>query len=147
MLMFHQDSKGESGLALPPFRRVKDPAAKPASSRVTHCGAIGLRNPLAARDGQLGIVRVGLGETVQSGRSSTCSIIVSSPFLVFGVALSIMRRQNIRRSRFEGYRRLITAAGSTPPFRFKQRRCRRVGRSLERMRASLKAAMIRLNRE
>jgi methyl-accepting chemotaxis protein len=109
------------------------------------------RSPLL--DGQLGIVRVGLwAETVQNDVRSTLWPIVGLivACLVIGVGLSIMLADKMIRPILD----LKTIADDISRGRLDTSvsiqtndEVGELGRSLDRMRASLKAAMIRLNRE
>lgn len=153
---FIQDSKGEVlASSMQPFPvELKDAGGPTASSRVTRVRGKSVyetRSPLL--DGQLGIVRVGLwAETVQSDVRSTLLPIIGLivACLVVGIVLSIMLASKTIRPILDlkaiaddiSRGRLDT----TVPIQTNDE-VGELGRSLERMRASLKAAMIRLNRE
>jgi HAMP domain-containing protein len=153
---FIQDPKGEVlASSMQPFPvELKDAGGTAASSRVTRVRGKSVyetRSPLL--DGQLGIARVGLwAEAVQGDMRSTLLPIIGLIFacLLAGVFFSIMLAtktirpildlkaiaDDIRRGRLD------TAVSVQSNDEVGE-----LGRSLERMRASLKAAMIRLNRE
>jgi methyl-accepting chemotaxis protein len=133
---------------------LKDSAGTGAPSRVTRVRGNSVyetRSPLL--DGQLGIVRVGLwAETVQNDVRSTLWPIVGLivACLVIGVGLSIMLADKMIRPILD----LKTIADDISRGRLDTSvsiqtndEVGELGRSLDRMRASLKAAMIRLNRE
>ena len=153
---FIQDTKNEVIVSsLQPFpAELKDSAGTGASSRVTRVRGNSVyetRSPLL--DGQLGIVRVGLwAETVQNDVRSTLWPIVGLivACLVIGVGLSIMLADKMIRPILD----LKTIADDISRGRLDTSvsiqtndEVGELGRSLDRMRASLKAAMIRLNRE
>lgn len=153
---FIQDAKNEVVVSsLQPFpAELKDSAGTGAPSRVTRVRGNSVyetRSPLL--DGQLGIVRVGLwAETVQNDVRSTLWPIVGLivACLVIGVGLSIMLADKMIRPILD----LKTIADDISRGRLDTSvsiqtndEVGELGRSLDRMRASLKAAMIRLNRE
>jgi HAMP domain-containing protein len=151
-----QDPKGEvRASSMQPFPvELKDARGTAASSSVTRLRGKPVyetRSPLL--EGQLGVVRVGLwAETVRDDVRSTLLPIIGLIVgcLGLGVILSIMLASktirpildlkaiadDISRGRLD-----TTVAVQTND------EVGELGRSLERMRASLKAAMIRLNRE
>ncbi|HEX9788366.1 MAG TPA: HAMP domain-containing protein [Candidatus Binatia bacterium] len=153
---FIQDSKGEIlASSMNPFPiELKDAGGTGASSRVTRVRGKSVyetRSPLL--DGQLGIVRVGLwAETVQNDVRSTLWPIIGLivACLALGIGLSIMLASKTIRPILDlkaiaddiSRGRLDTAVSIQTNDEIGE-----LGRSLERMRASLKAAMIRLNRD
>lgn len=153
---FVQDPRGETlASSVQPFPvELKDAGGTSASSRTTRLRGKTVyetRTPLL--DGQLGLVRVGLwAETVQSDVRSTLLPIIGliAACLVLGVFLSIMLAAKTIRPILDlkavadeiSRGRLDTAVTIQTNDEVGE-----LGRSLERMRASLKAAMIRLNRE
>lgn len=153
---FVQDPRGEVlASSVQPFPvELKDAGGTAASSRTTRMrGKPVYETRVPLLDGQLGIVRVGLwAETVQSDVRSTLWPIIGliAACLVLGVFLSIMLAARTIRPILElkavaddiSRGRLDTAVTIQTNDEVGE-----LGRSLERMRASLKAAMIRLNRE
>jgi HAMP domain-containing protein len=153
---FIQDPKGDLlASSMQPFPvELKDAGGSAASSRVTRLRGkyvYETRSPLL--DGQLGLVRVGLwAETVQSDVRSTLLPIIGLIVLclVLGIALSIMLASKTIRPILDlkaiaddiSRGRLDTSVSIQSNDEVGE-----LGRSLERMRASLKAAMARLNRE
>jgi methyl-accepting chemotaxis protein len=153
---FIQDPRGEIlGSSVQPFPvELKDSGGTAASSRVTRVRGKSVyetRSPLL--DGQLGIARVGLwAETVQNDVRSTLLPIIGliAVCLALGVFLSIMLATKTIRPILDlkavaddiSRGRLDTAVSIQSNDEVGE-----LGRSLERMRASLKAAMTRLNRE
>ena len=153
---FIQDPRGEVlASSLQPFPvELKDAGGTAASSRVTRARGKSVyetRAPLL--DGQLGIVRVGLwAETVQNDMRSTLLPIIGliAACLALGVVLSIMLASKTIRPILDlkaiaddiSRGRLDTSVSIQTNDEVGE-----LGRSLERMRASLKAAMIRLNRD
>ena len=153
---FIQDSKGEIlASSMNPFPiELKDAGGTGASSRVTRVRGKSVyetRSPLL--DGQLGIVRVGLwADTVQNDVRSTLWPIIGLivACLALGIGLSIMLASKTIRPILDlkaiaddiSRGRLDTAVSIQTNDEIGE-----LGRSLERMRASLKAAMIRLNRD
>jgi HAMP domain-containing protein len=153
---FIQDPKGDVlASSMQPFPvELKDAGGPAASSRVTRVRGKSVyetRSPLL--DGQLGVVRVGLwAETVQSDVSSTLWPIIGliAACLALSVALSIMLASKMVRPILD----LKAIADDISRGRLDTKvliqsndEVGELGRSLERMRASLKAAMNRLNRE
>jgi HAMP domain-containing protein len=153
---FIQDPKGEVLVSsMQPFPvELKDAGGTTATSRVTRVRGRSVyetRSPLL--EGQLGVVRVGLwAETVQSDVRSTLLPIIGliAACLALGVVLSIMLASKTIRPILDlkaiaddiSRGRLDTTVSIQTNDEVGE-----LGRSLERMRASLKAAMIRLNRE
>ena len=153
---FVQDPRGEVlASSVQPFPvELKDAGGTTASSRTTRLRGKSVyetRAPLL--DGQLGLVRVGLwAETVQSDVRATLLPIIGliAACLGLGVFLSIMLSTKTIRPILDlkavaddiSRGRLDTAVTIQTNDEVGE-----LGRSLERMRASLKAAMIRLNRE
>ena len=153
---FIQDPKGDLlASSMQPFPvELRDAAGTSASSGVTRVRGKSVyetRSPLL--DGQLGMVRVGLwAEAVQSDMRSTLLPIIGLivACLVVGVALSIMLASKTIRPILD----LKAVADEISRGRLDtivpiqtNDEVGELGRSLERMRASLKAAMTRLNRE
>lgn len=153
---FIQDPKGDLlASSMQPFPvELKDAVGTSASSGVTRVRGKSVyetRSPLL--DGQLGMVRVGLwAEAVQSDMRSTLLPIIGLivACLVVGVALSIMLASKTIRPILD----LKAVADEISRGRLDtivpiqtNDEVGELGRSLERMRASLKAAMVRLNRE
>lgn len=153
---FIQDPKGDVlASSMQPFPvELKDAGGPAASSRVTRVRGKSVyetRSPLL--DGQLGVVRVGLwAETVQNDVSSTLWPIIGLivACLALSVALSIMLASKMVRPILD----LKAIADDISRGRLDTKvsiqsndEVGELGRSLERMRASLKAAMNRLNRE
>jgi HAMP domain-containing protein len=153
---FIQDRKGEVlASSMQPFpMELKDAGESTASSRITQLRGKSVyetRSPLL--EGQLGVVRVGLwAEIVQNDvRSALLPIIgLIVIALVIGVSLSILLASKAIRPILD----LKAIADDisrgrldTPVPVQSNDEVGELGRSLERMRASLKAAMIRLNRE
>ena len=153
---FIQDPKGEIlASSMQPFPvELKETAGSSLSNRVTRLRGNNVyetRSPLL--DGQLGVVRVGLwAETVQDDVRATLLPIIGLIVgcLVLGIALSIMLASKTIRPILDlkaiaddiSRGRLDTSVSIQSNDEVGE-----LGRSLERMRASLKAAMIRLNRE
>jgi HAMP domain-containing protein len=153
---FIQDPKGEVVVSsMQPFPvELKDVSGTSASSGVTRVRGKSVyetRSPLL--DGQLGIVRVGLwAETIQDDVRSTLLPIIGLIIgcLALGIVLSIMLASKMIRPILDlkaiaddiSRGRLDTSVSIQSNDEVGE-----LGRSLERMRASLKAAMIRLNRE
>jgi HAMP domain-containing protein len=153
---FIQDPRGEVlASSLQPFPvELKDDGGTAASARITRVRGKSVyetRSPLL--DGQLGIVRVGLwAETVQDNVRSTLLPIIGLivACLALGVILSIMLASKTIRPILDlkavaddiSRGRLDTTVSIQTNDEVGE-----LGRSLERMRASLKAAMTRLNRE
>lgn len=153
---FVQDPRGEVlASSMQPFpTELKDAGGTAASSRTTRVRGKAVyetRSPLL--DGQLGLVRVGLwAETVQSDVRSTLLPIIGliAVCLALGVFLSIMLATKTIRPILDlkavaddiSRGRLDTSVSIQSNDEVGE-----LGRSLERMRASLKAAMIRLNRD
>ena len=151
-----QDPKGEVLVSsMQPFPvELKDAGGTAVSSNVTRLRGklvYETRSPLL--EGQLGVVRVGLwAETVQEDVRSTLLPIIGLIVgcLVLGVVLSIMLASKTIRPILDlkaiaddiSRGRLDTTVSVQTNDEVGE-----IGRSLERMRASLKAAMIRLNRE
>jgi HAMP domain-containing protein len=133
---------------------LKDAGGPAAPSRVTRVRGKPVyetRSPLL--DGQLGVVRIGLwAETVQNDVSSTLWPIIGliAACLALSVALSVMLASKMVRPILDlkaiaddiSRGRLDTTVSIQSNDEVGE-----LGRSLERMRASLKAAMNRLNRE
>jgi len=153
---FVQDAKGEVLVSsLQPFpTELKDAGGASAASRMTRVrGKTVYETRATLLDGQLGVVRVGLwAETIQDDVRSTLLPIIGliAGCLVLGIALSIMLASKTIRPILDlkaiaddiSRGRLDTAVSIQSNDEVGE-----LGRSLERMRASLKAAMIRLNRE
>ena len=153
---FIQDPRGELlASSVQPFPvELKDAGGTAASLRTTRLRGKSVyetRSPLL--DGQLGIVRVGLwAETVESDVRSTLLPIIGliAACLAMGVFLSIMLATKTIRPILDlkavaddiSRGRLDTSVSIQTNDEVGE-----LGRSLERMRASLKAAMMRLNRE
>jgi HAMP domain-containing protein len=153
---FVQDPKGDVlASSMQPFPgELKDAGGPAAPSRVTRVRGKPVyetRSPLL--DGQLGMVRVGLwAETVQNDVSSTLWPIIGliAACLALSVALSVMLASKMVRPILDlkaiaddiSRGRLDTTVSIQSNDEVGE-----LGRSLERMRASLKAAMNRLNRE
>jgi HAMP domain-containing protein len=151
-----QDPKGEVLVSsMQPFPvELKDTNATVPASSVTRLRGKPVyetRSPLL--EGQLGVARVGLwAETVQDDVRSTLLPIIGLivACLVLGVILSIMLASKAIRPILDlkaiaddiSRGRLDTTVSIQTNDEVGE-----LGRSLERMRASLKAAMIRLNRE
>jgi len=151
-----QDPKGEMlASSMQPFPiELKDAGGSSTTSRVTRVRGKSVyetRSPLL--DGQLGTVRVGLWqETVQSDMRATLLPIIGLIIacLALGVGLSIMLASKTIRPILDlkaiadeiSRGRLDTTVSIQSNDEVGE-----LGRSLERMRASLKAAMTRLNRE
>lgn len=153
---FVQDSKGEVlASSLQPFpAEIKDAGNDAASNRVTKVRGKNVYETRAGvLDGQLGAVRVGLwAETVQDDMRATVLPIVGliAVCLALGIGLSIMLASRTIRPILDlkaiaddiSRGRLDTSVSIQTNDEVGE-----LGRSLERMRASLKAAMVRLNRE
>jgi HAMP domain-containing protein len=153
---FVQDPKGEILVSsMQPFPvELKDAGGTAGSSRTTRIRGKTVyetRSPLL--DGQLGVVRVGLwAETIQDDVRSTLLPIIGliAGCLVLSIGLSIMLASKMIRPILDlkaiaddiSRGRLDTSVSIQSNDEVGE-----LGRSLERMRASLKAAMIRLNRE
>ena len=150
-----QDPRGEIIVSsMQPFpTELKDGGGAAASrmTRVRGKSVYETRSPLL--DGQLGVVRVGLwAETIQDDMRSTLLPIIGLILgcLALGVFLSIMLASKTIRPILDlkaiaddiSRGRLDTSVSIQSNDEVGE-----LGRSLERMRASLKAAMIRLNRE
>jgi len=153
---FVQDPKGETlASSVQPFPiELKDPGGSSFSSRTTQLrGKTVFETRAPLLDGQLGVVRVGLwAETVQDDVRATLLPVVGLILvcLALGVVLSIMLASktiqpilNLKSIADDISRgRLDTSVSIQSNDEVGE-----LGRSLERMRASLKAAMIRLNRD
>jgi len=153
---FVQDPKGEILVSsMQPFPvELKDAGGTAGSSRTIRIRGKTVyetRSPLL--DGQLGVVRVGLwAETIQDDVRSTLLPIIGliAGCLVLSIGLSIMLASKMIRPILDlkaiaddiSRGRLDTSVTIQSNDEVGE-----LGRSLERMRASLKAAMIRLNRE
>lgn len=150
-----QDPKGDVlASSMQPFPVELKDAGPAASSRVTRVrGKPVYETRSAVLDGQLGTVRVGLwAETVRNDVSSTLWPIIGliAGCLALSVALSIMLASKMVRPILDlkaiaddiSRGRLDTMVSIQSNDEVGE-----LGRSLERMRASLKAAMNRLNRE
>jgi HAMP domain-containing protein len=151
-----QDGKGEIlASSIQPFpAELKDTSAPSASSLTTKLrGKTVYETRSPVLDGQLGVVRVGLwAETVQDDMRSTLLPIVGLIVvcLALGIALSVMLASKTIRPILDlkaiaddiSRGRLDTTVSIQTNDEVGE-----LGRSLERMRASLKAAMSRLNRE
>jgi HAMP domain-containing protein len=153
---FIQDPKGELlASSMQPFPvELKDAGGSAASSRVTRVRGKSVyetRSPLL--DGQLGLVRVGLwAETVQNDVRSTLLPIIG--LIVVCLALSIVLSIMLASKTIRPILDLKAIADDISRGRLdtsvaiqSNDEVGELGRSLERMRASLKAAMSRLNRE
>jgi HAMP domain-containing protein len=153
---FVQDAKGDVlASSIQPFpAELKETAgsAAPQSRTITLRGKSVYETRSLVLDGQLGVVRVGLwAEAVQEDMRTTLLPIVGLIFvcLVIGVGLSVMLASRAIRPILE----LKTVADEISRGRLdasvsitSDDEVGELGRSLERMRASLKAAMVRLNR-
>ena len=153
---FIQDPKGEIlASSMQPFPvELKDAGGSSDSSRVTKVRGKSVyetRSPLL--DGQLGVVRVGLwAETAQDDVRATLLPIIGLIVgcLALGILLSVMLASKTVRPILDlkaiaddiSRGRLDTSVTIQSNDEVGE-----LGRSLERMRASLKAAMSRLNRE
>jgi HAMP domain-containing protein len=153
---FVQDPRGEVlASSMQPFpgelKDVASPAASSSVTRVRGKSVYETRSPLL--DGQLGNVRVGIwAETVQNDVSSTLWPIIGliAACLAVSIALSIMLASKMIRPILDlksiaddiSRGRLDTTVSIQSNDEVGE-----LGRSLERMRASLKAAMNRLSRE
>jgi HAMP domain-containing protein len=151
-----QDPKGEVlASSMQPFpTELKDPGTTTTSSIVTRVRGRSVyetRSPVL--DGQLGVVRVGIwADAVREEVRATLIPIIGliAACLALGVLLSIMLASRTIRPILDlkavadeiSRGRLDTAVSIQSDDEVGE-----LGRSLERMRASLKAAMIRLNRE
>jgi len=154
---FVQDAKGEvlaSSIQPFPAELKETNAATTAASRTTTLrGKTVFETRSPVLDGQLGVVRVGLwAEAVQDDMRTTLLPIVGLIFvcLALGVGLSIMLASRTIKPILE----LKTIADEISRGRLdatvsiqSDDEVGELGRSLERMRASLKAAMVRLNRD
>lgn len=153
---FVQDAKGEVlASSVQPFPgELKEAAGSAAPSGTTALRGkpvFETRSPVL--DGQLGVVRVGLwADVVQDDMRTTLLPIIGLIFvcLVIGVGLSVMLATRAIKPILE----LKTIADEISRGRLdasvsiqSEDEVGELGRSLERMRASLKAAMVRLNRE
>jgi len=153
---FVQDPKGEIlGSSVRPFpTELKDSGAAVAMSRLTSLRGKEVYETRAAMlDGQLGSARVGLwAETVQEDMRSTLLPIIGliGASIALSIALSVMLASKTIRPILDlkaiaddiSRGRLDTSVPIQSNDEIGE-----LGRSLERMRASLRAAMIRLNRE
>ncbi len=153
---FVQDAKGEVlASSLQPFpAEIKDSANDTTPNRVTTVrGKTVHETRVGILEGQLGAVRVGLwAETVQDDMRATVLPIVGLivACLLLGIALSIMLASRTIRPILDlkaiaddiSRGRLDTSVSIQTNDEVGE-----LGRSLARMRASLKAAMVRLNRE
>jgi HAMP domain-containing protein len=153
---FVQDSKGEIlGSSARPFpTELKDSGSAVALSRLTTVrGKEVYETRSAMLDGQLGSARVGLwAETVQDDMRSALLPIISliGACVALSIALSVMLAGKTIRPILDlkaiaddiSRGRLDTSVPIQSNDEIGE-----LGRSLERMRASLRAAMIRLNRE
>ncbi len=153
---FVQDAKGEIlASSLQPFpAELKENSATSQGSRMTKIhGKTVYETHAGVLDGQLGSVRVGIwAESVQDDMRSTLIPIVGLILgcLALSVGLSVMLASKTTRPILElkaiadeiSRGRLDTAVSIQSNDEVGE-----LGRSLERMRASLRAAMIRLNRE
>jgi HAMP domain-containing protein len=153
---FIQDPKGEIlGSSMNPFpAELKDAGGTVASTRLTHVrGKTVYETRAPVLDGQLGVVRVGLwAQTVNDDVRWTLLPIVGLivACLVLGIILSIVLASKTIRPILDlkaiaddisrGHLDTSVSIQSNDEVG-------ELGRSLERMRASLKAAMTRLNRE
>jgi HAMP domain-containing protein len=151
-----QDSKGEIlASSIQPFPpELKDTGSDSSVSRTTKVrGKTVYETRASVLDGQLGTVRVGLwAETVQEDMRATVLPIVGLivACLALGIGLSIMLASKTIRPILDlkaiaddiSRGRLDTSVSIQTNDEVGE-----LGRSLERMRASLKAAMVRLNRE
>lgn len=151
-----QDSKGDVlASSLQPFpAELKETASQSASTQAIRVrGKNVYETRVAVLDGQLGAVRVGLwAETLQDDMRATLVPIVGLILgcLALGIGLSIMLASRTIRPILElksiaddiSRGRLDTSVSIQTNDEVGE-----LGRSLERMRASLKAAMVRLNRE
>ena len=151
-----QDPKGEIlASSMQPFPpELKDTTNDAATSRTTKVRGKNVYETRATLlDGQLGTVRVGLwAETVQEDMRGTVLPIVGLivACLALGIGLSIMLATKTIRPILDltaiaddiSRGRLDTSVSIQTNDEVGE-----LGRSLERMRASLKAAMVRLNRE
>jgi len=151
-----QDSKGEVlASSMQPFPpELKDAAGNTALARVTSVrGKSVFETRVAVLDGQLGAVRVGLwADTLRDDMRATLLPIVGLIIacLALGVCLSIMLASRAIRPILElksiaddiSRGRLDTSVSIQSNDEIGE-----LGRSLERMRASLKAAMMRLHRD
>jgi len=154
-----QDPKGEIvATSLQPFpAELKDPTAverRTANSRVTNIRGKSIydtRVPLL--EGQLGTVHVGLwADSVQADVRGTVWTIITliSGCLVLGLVLSLLLAAKAIRPILElkaSADEISRGQLDTPVTIQSTDEIGELARSLERMRASLKAAMIRLNRE
>jgi len=153
---FVQDAKGELlASSVQPFpAELKEAAGSAAPTRTIALrgkSVFETRSPVL--DGQLGVVRVGLwAEAMQDDMRATLLPIVGLIFvcLAIGVGLSIMLASRTIKPILE----LKTIADEISRGRLdtsvtfqSDDEVGELGRSLERMRASLKAAMVRLNRD
>ena len=153
---FVQDPKGEIlGSSMQPFpAELKDAGGYNSASRVTRLrGKEIYETRSAVLDGQLGTARVGLwAETVHDDMRSTLLPIVGLIIacLALSIGLSVMLASKTIRPILElkaiaddiSRGRLDTTVSIQSNDEVGE-----LGRSLERMRASLRAAMIRLNRD
>jgi len=151
-----QNPKGDIlASSMQPFpAELKEKSAASQSSRVTNIrGKTVYETHAGVLDGQLGMVRVGIwAESVQEDMRSTLIPIVGliAACLALSIGLSAMLASKTTRPILElkaiaddiSRGRLDTAVSIKSNDEVGE-----LGRSLERMRASLRAAMIRLNRE
>ncbi|HSK30326.1 MAG TPA: HAMP domain-containing protein [Candidatus Limnocylindria bacterium] len=151
-----QDSKGEIlASSMQPFpAELKESVNNAAPARVTSVrGKSVFETRVSVLDGQLGAVRVGLwAETLRDDMRATLLPIVGLivACLALGIGLSVMLASRTIRPILElksiaddiSRGRLDTSVSIQTNDEVGE-----LGRSLERMRASLKAAMVRLNRE
>ncbi len=153
---FVQDAKGEvlaSSVQPFPVELTEAVVSTPASKTTSLRGKTVFETRSPVLDGQLGIVRVGLwAEAVQDDMRTTLLPIIGLIFLclALGVGLSITLAGRAIKPILE----LKTIADEISRGRLdatvsiqSDDEVGELGRSLERMRASLKAAMVRLNRE
>ena len=153
---FIQDSKGEIlASSVTPFpTELKEAGMPDGASRQTKVrGKDVFETRASILDGQLGTARVGLwAETIQDDMRMTLLPIVGliTVCLILGVALSVVLASKTIRPILElkviaddiSRGRLDTSVSIQSNDEVGE-----LGRSLERMRASLRAAMVRLNRE
>jgi HAMP domain-containing protein len=153
---FVQDPKGEVlASSLQPFpAELKDAGSGSTASRTTKVrGRTVFETRSPVLDGQFGVVRVGLwADTVQDDMRTTLLTIVGLIFLclAIGIALSVLLASRTIKPILE----LKAIADDISRGRLdasvviqSNDEVGELGRSLERMRASLKAAMMRLNRD
>ena len=153
---FVQNSKGEvlaSSVQPFPIELTEPLASTPVSKTTSLRGRTVFETRSPVLDGQLGIVRVGLwADTVQDDMRTTLLPIIGLIFLclALGVGLSVTLAGRAIKPILE----LKTIADEISRGRLdatvsiqSDDEVGELGRSLERMRASLKAAMVRLNRD